>query len=293
MRTSFVIYFLPIIMIGNALHAGEEYLEHPQGLQSIIERMKSANELSAHQDLTSSILENLEAGSSQEKIKTLNEEQELGQSPLIPNNNIIASLADLETQVKSQIEKKQRRTKRSIDLENFLKISSSILGEDKLRIHPNVFVEYANQGIQKNPKPGWLKRIFCCKCKKRKNPFEYRSRYTPHEYDDWSKKIFTIAVCEQAIKHINKKAPTRVGGHLQDIDEDEESRKIRDLEFNLLKKSLEVERLTGEKELDKKLQAVLQDQQQKKEKYDKIKELLYTTAVSIIVGLVAGALGIG
>ncbi len=34
-------------------------------------------------------------------------------------------------------------------------------------------------------------------------------------------------------------------------------------------------------------------QMQKENKYDKIKELLYTTAISIVVGLVAGALGIG
>lgn len=34
-------------------------------------------------------------------------------------------------------------------------------------------------------------------------------------------------------------------------------------------------------------------QMQKENKYDKIKELLYTTTISIVVGLVAGALGIG
>ncbi|HEB41753.1 MAG TPA: hypothetical protein ENI08_01895 [Candidatus Dependentiae bacterium] len=278
MRTSFVIYFLFTIMIGNVLHASEKSLVRQE-------------ELSASQDSTNLMLLNLEVGvdsdaSSEGELKTLDEE--LRESQPMVNDGIITSLAELAIAVQRKVEDKQTRSRKSKKLDDFLKIPNEMVENDKLKISPALFSEYIDKEIKLNPEPGWVKRVFCCR--RKKNPLEYTCANQTYQYKMLSKKIVAITVYQKAIENLDQKPLTRTVILLANIDDNEESKTINSLEIDLLKEKLRNERFKTKEELAENLKAILEDQKQEDDKHDTMKQVMYTIA-GLIGSFFAGNFG--
>jgi len=244
MRISFINYLLVVLLVSNTLHAAE------------------AEEAEKE-------LKELEGG----KVGY----DQLGTVQFtIPGK--ISSLDNLNTKLRQVVKNKKTKTggfNSESSLKELLDISESIVGleDGKLQILPAVFAEYAEKQIQETSEPSCFRRIFCCK-RQRKNPFESRSRFTPHAYKDWSKSLIKMFLYQQALEELGDDKSTRAK-HLENIDEDNQEKKIRDLELIVLKRELKIEGLTTKEELNKELQKVLQEQQKDEEKWDKVKEGAY------------------
>lgn len=257
MRSSFVIYLLPIIMIGNVLHTMEVDLA-------------TDLELSTDEVLKINV-EGVELDSSN-SIKTMVNMQSLAKQ-LIAN------------QIASQ--KKRSRKDRFSEAPEF-EIP------DRLEVNPQVFDEYVDMKkvLPKEPEPGLLRRIFCCRSKK-KNRFEYAHDNMAYNYENWAKDMLTILCCEQDQQ--DKQIKTRIflaDRDNENSDAEELEKTIQILRKQLRKEKRQTKKLKTENELHKKLRDFCEQQRESDNSNDKWKGVAYTF-LTIAGAFLSGVYGVG
>ena len=284
MRTSFVIYFLFTIMIGNVLHASEDFLRRQE-------------EFSASQDSTDLILENLVIGvdsdaGSEGELKTSDEKLQLSPKPPMVNDGIIASFADLEA-LATQLVLGQK--KRGGNQNNSLEIPKKVL--DSLQVDPAFFTDYVTKKkIMKEDaeseyscvrsisnKLGYIKRLLYCK-RRKKNPFEYAQKNTQYQYKRWWQTILK----KSCFEFVEKSQPVQTRSRLEDADEYENEKNIRELTKKFEKCKLENE----EHETHTKIRKFLEEREKEENDSDKYKDWFYEI-VKVVGAFAGGVFGLG
>ncbi len=179
MSTSFILYLLPIIIIGNISYAGENFLETQR-----------------YPELTSFL-----KADPLEEIKVSAEALELSRRSFTASNRTISTEADLDqmlTEIVNDQITKIKKCSQEFSVEKLKKASEEVL--DNLSIDPNIFDGFnIYKEVKENSNPGCFKRIFCCKHKS-----QFQNLYcSPHK--PWVKTLFTMLYFDKFSKQFEQK----------------------------------------------------------------------------------------